>query len=144
MPTKQNIENNSHLKQNPFGVPDGYFKNLEKRLAQIPLEHAQPKVRYLTQRNVRIFAAAATIALVLSIGWLVQKPEADSSSLSADDIIALSENGYLPYTELDVLMVLNDQDFDEMPSTSESLSTDYLEATQPDLVEDYYLMQESL
>jgi hypothetical protein len=138
------LENDKHLKKNPFTVPDRYFAHLADGLKNIPQEHPQTKVRFLQNRYVRVFAFAATMALAFTIGWLSQATSAENEILSNEDIIALNENGYLPYTELDILMVLDDQDLDEWSESTTDVNTDYIESTQPDLVEDYYLTLENL
>lgn len=135
------LENDKHLKKNPYTVPDGYFTHLAEGLKNIPQEHPQTKVRFLHNRYVRVFAFAATMALAFTIGWL--RPT-ENEVLTNEDIIALNENGYLPYTELDILMVLDDHDFEEFSETTTEANTDYLESTQPDLVEDYYLTLENI
>lgn len=144
MRQQPDLANNAHLKKNPFTVPDRYFAHLAEGLKNIPQEHPKTNVRFLQNRYVRMFAFAATIVLAFTIGWLSQANSAENEVLTSEDIIALNENGYLPYTELDLLMVLDDVDLQEWNETTTEVNTDYLESTQPDLVEDYYLMQESL
>jgi hypothetical protein len=138
------LENNKHLKSNPFTVPDAYFKNLREGLQNIPLEHPQTKVRFLENRYLRMFAFAATLVLAFTIGWFSQVPPSENDALTTEDIIALTEGGYLHYSDYDVLMVLDDKEIEALINSQENGNTDYLETTQPDLVEDYYLTLENI
>jgi hypothetical protein len=144
MKQHQHLENNKHLKGNPFTVPEDYFKHLNEGLQNIPLEHPQTKVRFLQNSYLRIFAVAATLVLAFTIGWFSQVPPSEKEALTTEDIIALTEGGYLPFSDYDVLMVLDDQEIEALIPTQESGNTEYLETTQPDLVEDYYLTLDNI
>ncbi len=138
------LENNKHFKGNPFTVPDAYFKHLSEGLQNIPKEHPQTKVRFLENRYLHWFAFAATLILAFTIGWFSQLQPAEKDALTTEDIIALTEGGYLHYSDYDVLMVLEDREIETLMNTQENGNTDYLETTQPDLIEEYYLTLENI
>ena len=142
MSRKTEIENNQLLKGNPFKVPDGYFAGLEERLMRIPEQAPKGKVVFFKQPWFRTLAAAATVALLVTLAWLNWN-DTTPVTLSSDDIIALTESGYLPYSELTFLEVIDENDLDQLNFTDENL-TEYYEYTQPDLVEDYYLTTEDI
>ena len=142
MSRKPAIENNSQLKSNPFSVPEGYFTGLEERLMRIPEQAPKGKVILFKQTWFRTLAAAATVALLVTLAWLNWN-DTTQVTLSGDDIIALTESGYLPYAELTFLEVVDEADLDQLSFNDENL-TEYYEYTQPDLVEDYYLTTEDI
>lgn len=144
MKNYSSLENNKHLKSNPFAVPDAYFEHLREGLQNIPLEHPQTKMRFLENRYLQMFAFAATMIIAFSIGWFSQAPPSEKDALTTEDIIALNEGGYLHFSDYDVLMVLDDKEIEALKNSQENGNTDYLETTQPDLVEDYYLTLENI
>ena len=142
MQEKEKIESNNHLRQNPFAVPNGYFEQLEARLKQIPAQEPKGRVIGLNKIWIRTLAAAASIALMVTLAWL-NWPNTADTSITGDDIIALTESGYLPYTELTFLDVIDEADLDQVAFESDDLS-EYYEYTQPDLIEDYYLITDDI
>jgi hypothetical protein len=137
MSTKHNIENNEQLKKNAFQVPQGYFEQLEDKLNAIPQEQEAKVIPLKSQRlRRRLLAVAAVFIVVITATWQFL-PKHEEELLTADDIIALTYNGYLPYSEMAFLEVVDDEALDTISFEASSLG-DYYEETQPELIEEYY------
>lgn len=136
------LDANPQLKQNPFTVPDGYFEGLEEKLVQLSKEKPIKTVKTVQLVWIRRLAAAATIAAVIAVSWLLNQKSA-SESISSDDIIALTAGGYLPYNELTLLEEIDDADLDNMVIETDDL-IEYYEYTQPRLIQAYYITTEEI
>ncbi len=142
MSDKHNIESNKHLKQNPFTVPAGYFAELEDKLAGIPKEEKTKVIPLFTPKlRRRLLAVAAVLVVVITATWQFLPENTEEQALTADDIIALTTDGYLPYSEYAFLEVIETDDLNDLSFEDESLS-DYYQETQPELFEEYYLTEE--
>ncbi len=142
MSNKHNIENNKHLKKNPFAVPNGYFAELEDKLAGIPKEDKTKVIPLFTPKiRRRLLAVAAVLVVVITATWQFLPENTEEQALTADDIIALTTDGYLPYSEFAFLEVIETDDLDDLSFEDENLS-DYYQETQPELFEEYYLTEE--
>lgn len=142
---KTPLQHNPKLKENPFNVPQGYMAQMQTKLQAIATEHVPEKPKgkllFLQTSWFKTIAAAATIALVITLVW-PNKTEI-IETVSADEIVMLTENGYLPYNEYYLLEVMDDDELDDLFVTDES-TTDYYEYTQPEMAEDYYLLTEEI
>ncbi len=142
MSDKHNIESNKHLKQNPFTVPAGYFVELEEKLAGIPKDEKTKVIPLFTPKlRRRLLAVAAVLVVVITATWQFLPENTEEQALTADDIIALTTDGYLPYSEFAFLEVIETDDLDDLSFEDENLS-DYYQETQPELFEEYYLTEE--
>jgi hypothetical protein len=138
MATNKNIENNKHLKENRFRVPATYFRELESKLSEIPGKEAAPVIPLHTSTFFkRALAVAASLVIIVTATWQFL-PKEEEITLSADDIIALTSNGYLPYSEMAFLEVVDTETLDTLNLGTSDLGT-YYEETQPELIE-YFLI----
>lgn len=69
-------------KRNDISVPDGYFRNLEARLQQIPAQTQEQAPRGI-RRLAPYFAYAASLALVAAAGNLILRKTAVSEESDA-------------------------------------------------------------
>lgn len=143
MSTKHNIENNDHLKENTFKVPQGYFEQLEAKLNEITKEN-EAKVIPLFSRVIikRSLAVAAALIVIVTATWQFL-PNSNDTPLTAEDIIALTTSGYLPYSEMAFLEFVDSETLDTLNFDAIGLG-DYYQETQPELIEDYYLLTDEL
>jgi hypothetical protein len=140
MSAKFNIENSSHLKQNTFKVPDGYFDALENRLSEIP--KSAPKVISIKPRkkNFReLLSMAAAIVLLVSGVWYFwpSQPIAEVE-LTQDDIATLSTNGFLADAETAFLQEITIEELEEISMSNADFS-DVYENVETEIIEEYYL-----
>jgi hypothetical protein len=122
-----------------FQVPQGYFEQLEHKLKAIPQEQ-ETKVIHLKAQTFRrrLLAVAAVFIVVITATWQFL-PKQEEESLTADDLIALTNSGYLPYSEMAFLEVVDAETLDTISFEASSMG-DYYEETQPELIEEYYLL----
>ncbi len=142
MSAKFNIENSSHLKQNAFKVPDGYFEALENRLSEIQKSAPAPKVISIKPRkkNFReLLSMAAAIVLLVSGVWYFwpSQPIADVE-LTQDDIATLSTNGFLADAETAFLQEITVEELEEISMSNADFS-DVYENVETEMIEEYYL-----
>lgn len=140
MSVKFNIEKNSHLKQNVFKVPDGYFEDVEKRLSNIPA--SEPKVISIKPRkkNFReLLSMAAAIILLISGVWYFWPSEPIAEvELTHDDIATLSTNGFLADAETAFLQEITVEELEEISMNNTDFSDAY-ENLETEMIEEYYL-----
>ena len=98
---EQDILQNSHLKESPFGVPENYFSNLNENLKGI-----SGRSKVVTFRKWATYAAiAASFALLVAAGGMLLKwsdnqlPNgyAEAHEITDEDIME-----YLIYTGVDI------------------------------------------
>lgn len=143
MSNKINIENNKKLKENPFRVPEGYMDGLEDKLQSIARQDAVVvKLKPRSYRS-RFLAVAATLTLLVASTWyFTQNNQTAEPGLNAGDIAVLTDNGYVSYSETELLEYVSVDDLDDFwPDTEDGDIQDYLESTDLDYIEDYYLYE---
>jgi len=140
MTFKNDIENNPKLKQNSFKVPEGYFENLETRLQNIAKEDVKVVPISKPKSYARVWSIAASFALLFAASWYFwpNEPTEIPVELSAEDVAALSANGFLYNAETYFLESVSLEELDQIVLTENDYS-EYFEITQPDALEDYYL-----
>lgn len=84
------------LKDRPFGVPEGYFESFKKDMAG---KAAKPQTS-LWKKSIPYMAAAASLALVLSVGSLVKDIFTSGNDFSDEDYILFS-NSFISTAEYD-------------------------------------------
>ena len=139
-----NIENNKELKQNPFKTPEGYLEGLEQKLQGIAKPEA--KVVALKPRSVfrRWYAIAAAFTLLLASTWILNlNSESSIDELNAAEIADLTEEGFVSFSETELLEFVSVEDLDDFwPESEEDDINTYLESTDLQYVDDYYLYED--
>lgn len=140
MSTNNNIENNKHLKENPYRIPNGYFEDMKTRLSAIPqADEAKIISMEPSYTKMKVYLAAATITLLIAIGWVIwPSAPAPEQTIATEDLIALNEQGYLAFDQYTIIDALDEEDIESL--TVETGITDYYELTQPTIIEEYYLI----
>lgn len=143
MSSKINIENNKKLKENPFRVPEGYLDGLEDKLESIAKQDAVVVKLNPRSYRSRILAVAATLTLLVASTWyFTQNNQTVETDLNAADIAVLTDNGYVSYSETELLEYVSVEDLDGFwPDSENGDIQDYLESTDLDYIEDYYLYE---
>lgn len=143
MSSKNKIENNKKLKENPFRVPEGYMDGLEDKLQSIARQDAVVVNMKPRSYHNRFLTVAATLTLLVASTWyFTQNNQAAETDLNAEDIATLTDNGYVSYSETELLEFVSVEDLDEFwPSTEDDDIQEYLESTDLDYIEDYYLYE---
>jgi hypothetical protein len=86
-----------------FRMPDNYLQDLRERLPAAVAERPSARIRPLTRRRSWL-AIAASVALLLSLGWAWlaspdRSPATVEQTLAAADLDALSDEDILAYVE---------------------------------------------
>ncbi len=109
----RDFEHNKHLKQNPFGVPEGYFDKMRADVME-KTHPSKPKVIQLSSRMMK-YAAAAVLILMLAGGWFIysqnQLSEQEKLIMGVESEIYAYDTQLLQYyTETGVESELADAD----------------------------------
>lgn len=109
MKEKIHIENNKHLKENTFKVPDGYFENVTAKLQIIAKDPVFTVVSKRRESPKTWFRVAAVLIVLCGASWVFwPKTQTPDNALSAEDILLLSENGYFSITEQAILQTFSE------------------------------------
>ena len=82
------LTSQKELKDNPFGVPAGYFEAFKSTMSEMV---ATPKIS-VWRRSVPYMAAAACLALLLSAGTLLLNSLNQYDEFTQEDYILFSDN----------------------------------------------------
>ena len=86
---EQDILNIRHeLKDNPFGAPEGYFEFFKKEMSR---NAARPQTT-VRRTSLAYMAAAASLALFLSVGALIKNGLGVTNDYSDEDYILFSNS----------------------------------------------------
>ena len=84
------------LKDRPFGIPEGYFETFREEMTA---KAAKPQIS-LWNRSVPYMAAAASLALILTVGSFVKNSFGSSNDFTDEDYILFS-NSFISTAEYD-------------------------------------------
>ena len=84
------------LKDRPFGIPEGYFETFREEMTA---KAAKPQIS-LWNRSIPYMAAAASLALILSVGSFVKNSVGSSNDFTDEDYILFS-NSFISTAEYD-------------------------------------------
>lgn len=84
------------LKDRPFGIPEGYFETFREEMTA---KAAKPQIS-LWNRSIPYMAAAASLALILSVGSFVKNSLGSSNDFTDEDYILFS-NSFISTAEYD-------------------------------------------
>ena len=84
------------LKDRPFGIPEGYFETFREEMTA---KAAKPQIS-LWNRSIPYMAAAASVALILSVGSFVKNSFGSSNDFTDEDYILFS-NSFISTAEYD-------------------------------------------
>jgi hypothetical protein len=123
----EDILNNKNLKNNPFKVPDGYFKDVEKKI--MDSVSAQKETYTLGENSTKknnIFSLlkpaismAAMFAIVFGFGYGVMKlTNTDSSGKNLESIFAEQE-----LTEDEFIGLMGNANYEEIVNITEDINT---------------------
>ena len=146
----EDILSRSSLKENPFGVPAGYFTSVQdevmQKIAAMPVaqpyteeaEEAAPAT-FMTYFKPA-FALVAVFAMVFGIGWSTMKLTGTYTSGSQENATILSETLQDEISEDDIITILNIT-VDDLYAESESEVRPHTETTELDMetIEQYLI-----
>ncbi len=136
-----NIENNKHLKENPFRVPDGYFEESATRFKNIAIKekHVIPISPENTRFSKKYFSIAAAFVLLITATWYfaLNNPNKVEDPFTEEDYYSLIENGAITNFETNFINTITLDELDNLVLEESVYTFDENEYSTDDLEEMY-------